>query len=246
MSTDASTPEPDDGPLSGERVDYHDGALLESETPEVPFPLFARWLAQARHRRSTHHDLPEPSAAVLSTVDLGPMTEAGSVPGGRGPAPAPRPRSRTVLLKQAGPDGFVVFTNQESDKAAQLARCPWASLVLPWIALQRQVRIDGAVEPVPAAEADAYFASRPRGSQLGAWASDQSRPIAGRAELDARYTEVEQRFDGVEVPRPPFWGGYRLVPDRLEFWQGRTDRLHDRLVYEADGNGAWTRRRLQP
>lgn len=244
MSIAPRSPGPVEHPLSEERVDYRSSELVESAAPENPFPLFAQWLAEAKHRRDAHGDLPEPSAAVLSNVDLGPVTEAGTVPGSA--TSRARPRSRTVLLKHADRHGFVVFTHQESDKGQQLSRNPWASLVLPWIALQRQVRIDGAMEPVADAESDAYFASRPRGSQLGAWASEQSRPISDRAALDAQYARVAERFAGTDVPRPPHWGGYRLTPDRIEFWQGRTDRLHDRLVYEADGGGGWRRTRLQP
>ena len=163
---------------------------------------------------------------------------------------APRPRSRTVLLKGLDAHGAVVYTNLGSDKARELRATPRAALLMPWYPLQRQVRIEGAVEEVSAAESDAYWATRPRGSQLGAWASHQSREIDSRDTLEEQYAEVEARFDGGDVPRPEFWGGLRIRPERIEFWQGRAHRVHDRIVYErsADdaGAGDWTRHRLQP
>ncbi|WP_010533059.1 pyridoxamine 5'-phosphate oxidase [Brachybacterium squillarum] len=219
-------------PLAGERVDYRAGHLDDS-APSEPFPLFAAWMQEALDRRDTRDDLVEPSAVVLSTVHL---AEDGT----------PRPRSRTVLLKGSGPEGLLVYTNRGSAKGQELAATPWASLLLPWYALQRQVRIEGRAELLDDASSDAYFASRPRGSQLGAWASQQSAPVASREELERAFTVVEERFEDGEVPRPPFWGGYRIVPERFEFWQGRGDRLHDRLVYTRTAEGAWRRERLQP
>jgi pyridoxamine 5'-phosphate oxidase len=150
----------------------------------------------------------------------------------------------------------VVFTNLTSDKAVELAATPRAALLLPWYALQRQVRIEGTVEALPDADSDAYWVTRPRGSQLGAWASHQSRRIDSREGLETRYAEVEERFAGREVPRPDFWGGLRVRPERIEFWQGRAHRVHDRIVYtravgsadagDGAGTGSWERHRLQP
>ncbi|MEE1618402.1 pyridoxamine 5'-phosphate oxidase [Brachybacterium sp. J153] len=218
--------------LAGDRLDYLAGALAD-DAPADPLALFARWMDEALARRDAHGDLPDPTAAVLSTVALD----------GDG---APRPRSRTVLLKGLDERGAVVYTNLDSDKGREMAATPRAALLLPWYALQRQVRIEGPVAPVPAEESDAYWASRPRGSQLGAWASRQSREIDSRDRLEAQYAEVEARFAGQEVPRPEFWGGLRLRPERIEFWQGRAHRVHDRLVYEAAADGVWRRSRLQP
>lgn len=230
--SDPNRPAPVPDPLAGERVDYRAGHLDDSAPPE-PFGLFASWMQEALDRRDGQGDLPEPSAVVLSTVHL---AEDGS----------PRPRSRTVLLKGSGPEGFTVFTNRGSAKGQELAATPWASLLLPWYALQRQVRIEGRAELLDDAASDAYFASRPRGSQLGAWASQQSAPVGSREELEQAFAAVEERFEDAEVTRPPFWGGYRIVPERFEFWQGRGDRLHDRLVYARTAEGAWRRERLQP
>ncbi|WP_245822970.1 pyridoxamine 5'-phosphate oxidase [Brachybacterium avium] len=218
--------------LAGERTDYLAGSLPD-DAPTDPLALFDVWLAEAFAHRDEHADPPEPSAVVLSTVAL----DAGG---------AARPRSRTVLLKDHDPDGFVVFTNLDSDKGREVGTTPRAALLLPWYPLQRQVRIEGTVEPVTAAESDAYWAQRPRGSQLGAWASHQSRPIASREALEAQYAEVEARFMDVPVPRPPFWGGLRVRPETLEFWQGRPHRFHDRILYTARADGGWERHRLQP
>lgn len=223
--------------LSEERTDYRDGTLsdelLVGEAPD-PFALLEGWLDDAFTRREEDGDLPEPTAAVLSTVDLG--------------GHAPRPRSRTVLLKEIDARGAVVYTNKDSAKGRELAEDPWASILLPHFPLQRQVRIDGRMEHVEDAEADAYWASRPRASQLGGWASQQSRPIGSREELEAQYAEVEQHFpEGTAVSRPPHWGGYRLVPDRIEFWQGRPGRFHDRIVLTRPTDDApWQAERLQP
>ncbi|WP_422115930.1 pyridoxamine 5'-phosphate oxidase [Brachybacterium sp. UNK5269] len=220
------------GRLAGERTDYLSGSLAD-DAPADPLALFDVWLGEAFARRSEHGDLPEPSAAVLSTVALG---ADGT----------PRPRSRTVLLKGHDARGVVVYTNYDSAKGRELAALPHAALLLPWYPLQRQVRIEGAVEQVPAAESDAYWAQRPRGSQLGAWASCQSHGIGSREALEEQYAAAEQRFAGGEVPRPEFWGGLRLRPRRMEFWQGRAHRVHDRILYERAADGGWGRRRLQP
>lgn len=198
---------------------------LDFTTPPDPFHLFARWF-----REATEAGHIEPSAMTLSTV-----TKEG------------RPAARMVLLKDAGPAGFTFYTNYESDKARDLAGRPFAALTFFWDRLQRQVRIEGAVEKVSRGESEAYFRSRPRGSRIGAWASAQSRPLeGGRAALEARVAEIEARYPGEEVPCPPHWGGYRLRPDRIEFWQGRPSRLHERLVYSMDGDGGWRTASLMP
>jgi pyridoxamine 5'-phosphate oxidase len=158
---------------------------------------------------------------------------------------AGRPSVRMVLLRGADPRGFAFFTNYGSRKAVDLAENPRAALCIHWPSLEEQIRIEGQVERLPDDESDEYFASRARGSQLGAWASDQSQILPSRATLEDRYLEVARRFEGIPVTRPPFWGGFRLVPDRIEFWQGRNDRLHDRLVYVRNGE-SWRTERLYP
>ena len=218
--------------LAGERTDYLAGSLPD-DAPADPLALFDIWLAEAFARREEQGDLTEPSAAVLSTVALAADD-------------APRPRSRTVLLKGHDAEGFVVFTNLGSDKGREIAATSRAALLMPWFALQRQVRIEGTVEHIADPDSDAYWAHRPRGSQLGAWASHQSRTIASRDALEAQYAEAEARFAGADVPRPEFWGGLRVRPESLEFWQGRAHRVHDRILYSALSDGGWERHRLQP
>jgi pyridoxamine 5'-phosphate oxidase len=159
--------------------------------------------------------------------------------------PEARPAVRTVLVKGLDERGIVFYTNQESAKARDLADRPYAAAVFAWLPLERQVRLAGPVEAVTRAETEAYFAGRPRGSQIGAWASPQSDVVASRAELDEKVREIEERFAGADVPTPPFWGGYRLSPDVVEFWQGRTDRMHDRMRYRRAEEG-WTIERLAP
>jgi pyridoxamine 5'-phosphate oxidase len=158
---------------------------------------------------------------------------------------AGRPSVRMVLLRGADARGFAFFTNYGSRKAVELVENPRAALCIHWPSVEEQIRIEGPVDRLPDNESDEYFASRARGSQLGAWASDQSQILASRATLEERYIEVTQRFEGIPVTRPPFWGGFRLVPDRIEFWKGRADRLHDRLVYVRDG-ATWRSEHLYP
>lgn len=159
-----------------------------------------------------------------------------------------QPTVRHVLLRAADERGFAFYTNRDSRKGRDLAENPRASVVFLWRELDRQVCVTGRAEPVADEEADAYFAERPREAQLGAWASPQSAPLADRAELDRRLDEVTARFDGTDVPRPPHWGGFRVVPDTIEFWQGRVHRLHDRVVFRRDGEapGGWRAERLAP
>ncbi len=198
--------------------------LNESEVLPDPCQQFARWFELARKL-----DPEFANAMTLSTV-----SEDG------------QPSSRLVLLKEFDSRGFVFYTNYESRKARELTVNPRASLGFWWPEVYRQVRIEGVVTKVSRAESMAYFATRPRGSQLGAWASRQSAVLAGRAELRARLEERERRFAGQEVPCPPFWGGYLLAPERMEFWQGRQSRLHDRLLYRRAPEGVWLLERLSP
>jgi len=193
--------------------------------PGEPLTPLQRWLDEARQQT----DLPNPNAMTLATVDAD-----------------GRPRARIVLLKGFDDQGVVFFTNYTSAKARELHRHPVASLLVHWDPLNRQVRIDGRVSKVSDAESDEYFAMRPRRSQIGAWASDQSSPLASRAELDNRFAEFEARFEGRDVPRPPHWGGYRVSLDAVEFWQGRESRLHDRVLYTPNGVGGWRTQRLYP
>jgi len=213
--------------LAGERVDYIGDHLLESEVPEEPFALFRRWLAEAFAARD-RGELAEPTAMVVATCDAG------------------RPRVRTVLLKELRAAGFTFFTNYDSAKAAEIAGDPDVGLHFGWHAIHRQVRVAGAAERVARAESEAYFATRPRGSQLGAWASSQSSPVGSLAELQSSYAAVEARFEGADVPCPPQWGGYLVRPSEIEFWQGQPSRMHDRLVYRLSDEGSWTITRLAP
>jgi pyridoxamine 5'-phosphate oxidase len=172
-------------------------------------------------------------------VDTAPVTLATADSQGR-------PSARMVLLRGADERGFVFHTSYNSRKGRELTDNPYAALCFHWVMLDEQIRVEGPVERLTAVESDAYFASRPRGSQLGAWASDQSQVLPSRETLEERYREIERQFDGAAVPRPPFWGGFRVVPIRIEFWYGRPDRLHDRVVYIRDGATHWRIERLYP
>ncbi|MDM7461838.1 MAG: pyridoxamine 5'-phosphate oxidase [bacterium] len=206
------------------RKSYEIGELTEAAAGEDPFALLHTWLQDALNA-----EIIEPNAMCLATVD-----EQGN------------PDARFVLLRGFDASGLVFYTNGQSAKGQQLAHRPYASLVFWWGALERQVRVWGRVEQVSGSEADAYFATRPRGHQLAAWVSPQSAPIPDRAWLEARAAEVEREFEGRDVARPPYWTGYRVVPERFEFWQGRRNRLHDRLLYTLQPDGHWKRERLAP
>lgn len=208
------------------RRDYARATLDEASVAHDPLQQFQLWLDEAISAQ-----LPEPTAMSLATAAAAPH---GLV----------RPSTRIVLLKAVDTAGFVFFTNYESHKGRELAANPYASLLFYWIELERQVRVDGRVEKIEAAQSDAYFASRPLASRHGAWASPQSSVLPDRAALEARFVEVQQRM-GEDVPRPPQWGGYRVVPDMIEFWQGRMSRLHDRIRYTRDA-GRWRIDRLAP
>ena len=209
--------------LADLRRTYVLGSLNESEVAADPMAQFKRWFDEAVTAK-----LPEPNAMTLATV------------GADG-----QPSARIVLLKGIDEKGFTFFTNYESRKGLDLAANPRAALLFHWVQLERQVRVEGRVEKVDDGESDAYYASRPLGSRLGAWASEQSREVAGRDVLEQRESEYRAKF-GENPPRPAHWGGYRLVPTALEFWQGRPSRLHDRIAYRLDATDGWKIVRLSP
>ncbi len=205
------------------RREYTRAGLKESDADEDPVEQFRVWFDEVLAA-----DLHEPNAMTLATA-----------------TPDGRPSARVVLLKGFDERGFVFYTNYEGRKSRELEANPRAALLFYWGELERQVRVEGRVSRVPDRESDAYFAGRPRGSQLGAWASEQSRPVRDRGALERRLRELEGEYEGREVPRPAFWGGYRIEPETMEFWQGRENRLHDRLRYRLTQEG-WGIERLQP
>lgn len=217
--------------LADLRVHYDLDHLDEGDLAADPLTQFRDWFTQAHAAAVV-----EPNAMVVATVDSDGV-----------------PRARTVLLKEADPRGFTFYTNLSSAKSQQIGANPWVTAVFGWYALHRQVIVTGSVESVPRDEAAEYFASRPRGSQIGAWASRQSNVVADRAEFEDRYARIEERFADGEVELPDFWGGWLIRPVSVEFWQGRASRLHDRLRYSCDGPGvalddrsAWSVQRLSP
>lgn len=206
------------------RKDYMQGGLSEAEAGDDPFALFQIWFEIA-----VTANLPEPNAMALATSTL-----------------AGRPSVRFVLLKGTDERGFTFFSNYDSRKGNELAENPYASVAFLWDELERQVRIEGRIERVSEADSDEYFQVRPIGSRLGAWASVQSAIIPDRAWLEAKQAELMAKYPDGDVPRPPHWGGYRLLPDTFEFWQGRRGRLHDRIQFTTSGTNSWEKVRLSP
>jgi pyridoxamine 5'-phosphate oxidase len=209
--------------VAAARAEYTRGGLVESDLLPDPIAMFRRWYDDA-HAAGLH----EPNAMVVATVSADFA-----------------PSARLVLLKGVSEEGFVFYTNTGSRKGIELAGNPRIALLFPWHPLERQVRVDGTAALLPRAEVDAYFAVRPRGSQLGAWASHQSSVVADREELTAAYADAEQRYADGDVPTPTEWGGYLVHPESVEFWQGRPGRMHDRLVYRREADG-WRTERLAP
>ncbi|MCB1717050.1 MAG: pyridoxamine 5'-phosphate oxidase [Candidatus Competibacteraceae bacterium] len=210
--------------LSELRRDYALASLARDSIDTDPFRQFEHWFQEALKA-----EVLEPNAMTLATVDA-----------------QGHPSARIVLLKSVDPAGFVFFTNYQSSKGQQLAANPQAALVFFWKELERQVRIEGRVEKISRAESERYFQSRPRGSQIGAAASNQSQVVANRTVLETRFQDLEARYAEQDIPTPAHWGGYRLTPDLLEFWQGRRNRLHDRLRYRLLDSGDWSIERLEP
>lgn len=210
--------------LADMRIDYSLAGLSEKDLARDPFRQFEKWFQEAEAAK-----LVEPNAAVLSTA-----TKDG------------RPSSRMILLKGIDGRGFVFYTNYSSRKGMELESNPHVSFMFPWVALERQVIIEGSVTKVTREESEAYFRIRPRSSQLAAWASSQSTILSGREALEDAMKAVEKKFSGVDAPLPPHWGGFRIIPETVEFWQGRRSRLHDRLRYRREPNGSWVIERLSP
>jgi pyridoxamine 5'-phosphate oxidase len=206
------------------RQEYTFQGLSETDVHPNPFEQFKTWFDQA-----VAAQLPEPNAMTIATV-----TADG------------KPSARIVLLKDYDERGFVFYTNYKSHKGQQLVENPWGAIAFWWAELERQVRIEGRVEKVSPAESDAYFHSRPKGSQLGAWASNQSQVIESREVLEQQLQKLKEEYDNKQVPRPPNWGGFRVIPSEIEFWQGRPSRLHDRLLYQRGEDGSWKIQRLSP
>jgi pyridoxamine 5'-phosphate oxidase len=210
--------------LSDSRRDYTSHALTEDAASSSPIEQFGRWFDDALAANA-----PDANAMTLATVSSG-----------------GRPAARTVLLKEFDSRGFTFYTNYGSAKGADLAVNPDACLLFFWPGLERQVRVTGTATRVTREESDQYFHSRPRDSQIAAWASPQSQVLPDRATLDAAYARLAAQYEGAEVPLPPQWGGYRVAPAQIEFWQGRASRLHDRLLYTKQADGSWSRTRLAP
>jgi pyridoxamine 5'-phosphate oxidase len=210
--------------ISSLRKDYQKGLLDEIHTPPTPFPLFSDWFNHALE----HADIDEPTAMTLATLNE-----------------KMQPQARIVLLKDWSEKGFTFFTNYQSQKGKALQQHPKAALLFFWSALERQIRIEGKVEKVEKALSEQYFHSRPLDSQIGAWSSPQSQIIPNRTVLEDNVAKYSKAFDSKEIPLPEHWGGFRLVPTSFEFWQGRSNRLHDRIEYVLDGN-QWQKHRLAP
>jgi pyridoxamine 5'-phosphate oxidase len=210
--------------LADQRKEYSLAGLSEKDVAKDPFRQFEKWFQEAEAAK-----IHEPNAAVLSTA-----SKDG------------RPSSRMVLLKGIDGRGFVFYTNYNSRKGIEIAANPHVSFMFPWVALERQVIVEGPVARTTREESEAYFHVRPRASQLAAWASSQSAIIAGRGALEDAMKATERKFEGAEAPIPPHWGGFRIIPEAVEFWQGRRSRLHDRLRYRREAGGSWTIERLSP
>ena len=213
-----------DKPSIGSRIDYEKASLAESGVAADPISQFRAWYDEA-----VALGLAEPNAMTVATA-------------GRDG----RPSARVVLMRGYDERGFAFFTNYESRKGSEIGANPFACCVFFWQSMERQVRVEGGVVRVPEAESDEYFAGRPRMSKLGAWVSHQSGVVAGRDVLEREMEALQAKYPGDEVPRPPHWGGFRVVPDAVEFWQGRRSRLHDRLIYRREGEGRWKVERLSP
>ncbi|HKK38729.1 MAG TPA: pyridoxamine 5'-phosphate oxidase [Cryomorphaceae bacterium] len=207
-----------------DRRDFKNEALEEFSMSDNPFDQFEKWFEQA-----LKSEIQEPYAFTLATADRG-----GS------------PSARVLYMRDVTKRGISFFTNYKSDKGSDLAENPKCTANFFWMELDRQVRFSGNAEKLPAEESDAYFESRPRGSQIGAWASDQSSQLENRQELLDKLDSLKEKFEGLEVPRPDHWGGYLIKPERVEFWQGRESRLHDRILYTQNDDGAWVKQRLSP